>query len=188
MPIYIYAHNRSAYSEKLKIYWDALKTRVEEKTISDLMSLQYMPHITLSAGFDEKSVDMEALKADLAKVFNTHFSAPTKVWMHLSYNIHCLNFEWTRMSMAVNALKEKYPTIPWSLDGYHCTLAHGTDKKTMKVAASLIPPIDNDSAFYSLNSVNYDITMWRATDTPNSTSFSTKKTWEQLWTTSLAQL
>lgn len=139
MSIYIYAHLNSVFANDIDYLFDRIEKGVEEKTLSDMPSLQYPPHITLSASFDEKSVNLKELYQNLDKVFSAPFTGPSRAKMSLSYQIHAINLEWKRMSSAIENLQKKmHPSIPWVTEGYHITLAHNGDEKTMEKVAKII--------------------------------------------------
>lgn len=188
MSIYIYAHLNSVFANDIDYLFDRIEKGVKEKTLSDMPSLQYPPHITLSASFDEKSINLKELYQNLDKVFSAPFTGPSRAKMSLSYQIHAINLEWKRMSSAIENLQKKYPSIPWVTEGYHITLAHNGDEKTMEKVAKMIPKIDKDIVQMEITCPCYTIKVWRVISNEFAKCFADAKTWELLWSRRISRM
>lgn len=188
MPVFIYAHINSSIKDSIDQLWTQLKSGVTSGAISDLASLQYPPHITLSGSFDESKIDMKSLQKDLEQTFGHDISGPVSCDIIRSTEIHSIGLVWPAMSNRIAQLKRKYPSIPWSTTGYHCTLVHGGTVDTMKMTARAVP-ILTDSIRSQLESTCYQVTMWKWENVQgtNLRSWETRK-WSPMWSCNLTGL
>lgn len=160
MPYYIYLDLSHPFSKDLRILWDKLKEKVVDGSISDLASLQYPPHVTISGSFKMDEKELKQLLSDVKQVFSESFSTHIENQkLFTSDKIYAYYFEWNELSMRVKKLKEMYPCLPWSTSGYHLTLVHGPMNKeihTMKEAAKIIP-------FFPTLKNEFNVVVWRHT-------------------------
>jgi hypothetical protein len=178
MPYYIYLTPQGSFSNDVHVLWSCLKDRISSGALPDFASLQYPPHVTVSGSFDMSDYDMKCLIADIKDIFGSPFYTSVNTqWKRKGAQIASLDFQWVEFSQRVTVLKEKYPALPWVVDGYHITLLHApsTDKArtpiAMSRAARLLPKISK------LAKDDFSITVWKY-----STVQSAKYSWDsRVW-------
>lgn len=171
MPHYIYLHVDSQAAFQMDMLWITLRNGVLRNKISDLESLQYPPHITLSCSFEMEST--KHLEDRLRDILSVPFrTKPSKIWMSVGENIHSVNLEWLEMSIRVRQLAKEFPSIPWVFDKYHLTLAHKGTPTTMRDVVTVLPKFD--SKLWT----SFRVTLWDYKILKSSRSWERRK-WNQ---------
>lgn len=175
MKYYLYLMPSGKSKEYLKELWRKLQKGVIDEKISDLDSLKYPPHVTLSYFELDEANEKDTIQK-LEKYIQNLTEFQTNIghrYLYRNQNIVSLNFNWDEMSERMAECQKLFSNILFITKGYHLTLFHNSQRGLPEDL-----PIDIEE----LAQVNFsNIVLWKTTEQSDITEVSyswQSKKWE----------